>query len=362
MKDICRAELKNLKAYVPGKPISEVKRELKIREIVKLASNESPYPPFPEAIAAMEKVLLEGNRYPDSNCFLLKEELSHFLNAPTENLLVGNGSNELVRLIAQAVLDPGEKAVMASPSFVVYPTVTKMMGGVCVEIPLREYRHDLSAMLEAVDERTKLVFVCNPNNPTGTIVKRKELDEFMRRIPEDVVVVLDEAYFEYVEDKRYPNGLDYFRQGRLVVVLRTFSKIYSLAGCRIGYGVAPEFLVQAISKIKEPFNVNAVAQAGALASLDCQGEANKRRRLNSENKRRLYKQLKGLKVGYVPSEANFILVDVGVSSKEIFERLLREGVIVRSGDVFGYDTCIRVTIGTREENDKFIEALEKVLQ
>lgn len=363
LEDITRPELADLVPYSPGKPIDEVKRELGLETVIKLASNESPLPPFPEALEALRAAMYELNRYPDGSCYLLKTKLSAALNIPFANLIIGNGSNELIRLIAQAILQPGDEVVAATPSFVVYPTVTKIMNGILKEVPLKNHRHDLEAMLQQVTAKTKIIFICNPNNPTGTIVHQLEVDEFMERIPHSILVVFDEAYFEYVEDSSFARGFKYFREGRNVAVLRTFSKIYSLAGCRIGYGVMPEYLTSCLNKIREPFNVNSLAQAVALASLDNQQEVAIRVKANSENKKYLYAGFERLGLPYIPSEGNFILVDLKSDSREIFKRLLAEGVIVRTGDIFGpaYRTFCRVTIGTREENEKLITALEKVL-
>lgn len=363
LKDITRPELKELIPYSPGKPIDEVKRELGLERVIKLASNESPLGPLPEARAAISEALAELNRYPDGSCYLLRNKLSDSLDVPVKNLAVGNGSNELIRLIAQAILVPGDEVIAAVPSFVVYPTVTKMMNGKIIEVPLQEHRHDLPAMMVHLNDRTKIIFICNPNNPTGTIVYKDEVDEFLRSVPDDILVVFDEAYFEYVGDGRFPNGIDYFRQNKNVAVLRTFSKIYSLAGCRIGYGVMPEYLIDVLDRIREPFNVNALSQAAALASLDDQPEVTLRVKSNAENKKYLYAEFERLGLAYVPSEANFILVDVKKDSKEFFQKLLAEGVIVRAGDIFGpdYGTFCRITIGTREENEILIKALKKVL-
>lgn len=358
---VFREELNNLAAYEPGKPISEVKAELKLEEVVKLASNESPYPPFEVAQKAIVEAMTELNRYPDGACTALKQKLSTFLGFPAENIMIGNGSNELIRILAMALINPNDEAVMATPSFIIYLTVTKLMGGKCREVPLKDFRHDLPAMLREVNDRTRIVFVCNPNNPTGTIVYREELTSFLDALPPRVLPVLDEAYFEFVEDPKFPNGIDYFREGRNVVVLRTFSKIYGLAGCRIGYAVASKEIVGAINKVRDPFNVNLLAQAAAHASLDEQGEVTRRKKLNSEGKKYLCKELDRLGLPWAPSEANFIFVNVLENSRDVFNRLLREGVIVRSGDIFGYDTFIRVTMGAPEENAKFIRALQKVL-
>lgn len=361
MKNIVRQELEILQPYKPGKPIFEVKRELGIDEIVKLASNESNLPPFPSAIKAMEEAIRSVNEYPDGGCVLLKETLVPFMDVSEENIMVGNGSNELIRLLAMAILNPGDEVIFADPSFVVYPTVTRMMNATAKVIPLKDFRHDLPAMKSAINKRTKLIFICNPNNPTGTIVYEDEVDQIMEDIPEDILVVFDEAYYEFVEDPGFANGMKYFRNGQLVAVLRTFSKIYSLAGCRIGYGVAPDFLVSAVNKIREPFNVNQVAQAGALASLDNQDEVRRRIAINKEGKEYLYKELAELGVGFVPTEANFMFIDIKQGCQEVFKKLLKEGIIVRTGDIFGFPTTLRVTIGTQSDNEKFIAALRKVL-
>ncbi|HDP69250.1 MAG TPA: histidinol-phosphate transaminase [Actinobacteria bacterium] len=364
MKNFLRSELDILKPYSPGKPISDVKRELGLKMVIKLASNESPYPPFEEAIEAIWSARNEVYRYPDSGCVDLKNKLASFLDVPESNLMIGNGSNELLRLLAQICLNSGDEVIMANPSFIVYPTVTKMMGGVCQEIPLADnHRHNLKNMLSTVNERTKIVFICNPNNPTGTIVSKKEVDDFMREVPKSVMVVFDEAYFEYVDDEDYPNGLDYFCEGNLVVVLRTFSKIYGLAGLRIGYGVASRSIVSAVDKVREPFNVNSLAQVAAIASLDCGIKVEERKRLTLEGKFFLYKEFKDLGLKFIESQTNFILVDVGMDSRKVFNKLLQLGVIVRTGDIFGpsYENFIRITIGTTEENKKLIRTIKEVL-
>lgn len=361
MKNIIREELEILKPYKPGKPIFEVQRELGLDDIVKLASNESNLPPFPSAIKAMEEAIREVNLYPDGGCVQLKEKLAPFMDVPQENIMVGNGSNELIRLLAMAILNPGEEVIFADPSFVVYPTVTRMMNATAKVIPLADYKHDLDAMKAEINEKTRLIFICNPNNPTGTIMHEDDVDDFMNDVPEDVLVVFDEAYYEFVDDPRFGGGMKYFRQGRLVTVLRTFSKIYSLAGCRIGYGVAPDFLAAAVDKIREPFNVNRVAQAAAKASLDDQDEVKRRVAINKAGKEFLYDELNKMGIGFVPTEANFIFIDVKRDCLQVFKDLLKEGIIVRTGEIFGLPTTLRVTIGTMEDNKKFIIALKKVL-
>lgn len=361
MKDLLRRGLEGLVPYEPGRPISVVEKELGIEEAIKLASNESPYQPFPQVIEAMQQAVYDVNRYPDGGCTFLREKLAERLGVTPSMIMVGSGSNELLRLLANVLLNPEDEAVMASPSFIVYPTVVKLMNAKSVEVPLKDYRHDLDAMADAITERTKMVFICNPNNPTGTMMTRGEVEAFMAKIPKDVVVVFDEAYFELVRDGDYPNGMDYIAGERPVVVFRTFSKVYGLAGCRVGYGIAPEFIIQAINKVREPFNVSTIAQVGAFVSLDCTAEVEERSRLNDEGLSYLYQEFARLSLDYVPSHANFVLLDVGVDGRALSNELMKRGVIVRSGDIFGYPQHIRVSVGTPDENARFINELENVL-
>jgi len=361
VKDLLRRGLEGLVPYEPGRPISVVEKELGIEEAIKLASNESPYKPFPTVIEAMQRAVLDVNRYPDGGCTFLREKLADKHGVSPSMIMVGSGSNELLRLLANVLLNPEDEAVMANPSFIVYPTVVKLMNATPVEVPLKDYRHGLQSMAGAVTERTKIVFICNPNNPTGTIVTRDEVEAFMAKIPQDVVVVMDEAYYELVRDRDYPDGIDYINGERPVVVFRTFSKVYGLAGCRIGYGIAPEFLVQAVNKVREPFNVGTVAQVGAFVSLDCTAEVEERSLLNDEGLRYFYEEFTRLGLDYVPSHANFVLLDVGTDGRAISNELMKKGVIVRSGDIFGYPQHIRVSVGTPEENARFTGELENVL-
>ncbi|MBI4744490.1 MAG: histidinol-phosphate transaminase [Actinobacteria bacterium] len=355
-----REEIEDLKIYEPGRPISEVKSEFRLEEVIKLASNECPYPPFPETIEAIKEDISEANRYPDNGCFVLKEKLAEHLNVKTQNLVVGNGSSEILRLIALAALKPGDEAIIPHPSFIVYPTITKLMGGVERKVPLENYRHSLNEMLNRINDKTKIIFLCNPNNPTGTIFYKSEVENFLDKAPRNILVIFDEAYFEYVNDNRYPNGIDYLKNFKNVIVLRTFSKIYGLAGLRIGYGIASKKIIEAIEKVREPFNVNMLAQLAATVSLEYKDEVERRKKFNEEGKTYLYQQFESLGLEYVPTEANFILVDLKRDSRKTFEDLLKLGIIVRPGDIFGYNTHIRLTIGTPSENKKFIEGLQRV--
>ena len=327
--------------------------------MVKLASNESPLPPFPAAIEAMSRAIIEANRYPDADCHDLKEALCRRLDVPRASLILGNGSNELLRVLASATLRPGDEAVMAIPSFIVYKEVVNLMGATPRQVPLDNHRHDLSAMARAVNERTKLVFLCTPNNPTGTAISRREVESFLGDLPPGVLTVLDEAYSEYVEDPEAVDGLKLYKEGRFLAVFRTFSKIYGLAGCRIGYAVMEPALVEALDRVREPFNVNRIAQAGALASLESTDELDRRRRLNREERAFLRAGLDGLGVNYVPTEANFLYIQVPVA--EASEQLLSLGIIVRPFGQLDGRSQVRVTIGTREENELFLSGLRSIL-
>lgn len=350
-----REELGTLVPYAPGLREEQVRERSGRDDICKLSSNESPYGPFPAAIAAMEREIAGLNRYPEGASAALKERLSTIHNVPVSQILVGSGSNELLRLIAQTVVRPGDEVVYAWPSFVVYPTATTMFGGVHVRVPLDETdTHDLDAMLAAVTERTRIVFLCNPNNPTGSYCTMDAFDRFVERLPGHVLLVLDEAYYEFVTAEDYADGMDYYDGSRPIVVLRTFSKIYSLAGIRVGYGFAPERLVHAVDCIREPFNVNSVAQAGALASLDDTAEVLRRRAENQEQKTYLYSGFDRLGIRWVPSETNFVWVKTE-KPVEVFEALLEQGVIVRG---FGAMPALRVGIGTAEDSRRTIEAFE----
>jgi histidinol-phosphate aminotransferase len=353
-----RAELEPMVPYAPGLRASEVRERSGRDTILKLSSNEHPCGPFPTAISAMEAVLPHLNRYPDGSARALRGAICRRLGIADENLVVGNGSNEIIRLLSQSVLRPGDEVVFAWPSFVVYPMVAQMFGATAVKVPLNsDETHDLPAMLEAITGRTRILFLCNPNNPTGTIYDRDEFERFMAEVPGHVIVVADEAYFEFVSNERYPDALAWFDGRRPLVVLRTFSKIYSLAGLRIGYGVLPAALARAVDKIREPFNVNMVAQIAAYYSLGDEAEVERRKRENQEQKTYLYSAFDRLGIAYVPSETNFVYVRTQ-RPVEVFEALLGEGVIVRD---FGTAPALRVGVGTPEDTRATIAAFEAVL-
>ncbi|MDY0087449.1 MAG: histidinol-phosphate transaminase [Coriobacteriia bacterium] len=352
-----RAEIEPMVPYAPGLRASEVHERSGRDTILKLSSNEHPAGPFPSAMRSMQAVLPRLNRYPDGSARALRRALCERLSVADENLVVSNGSNELIRLIAQALLRPGDEVVFAWPSFVVYPMVTQMFGATAVKVPLTaDEVHDLDAMAAAIRDRTRIVFLCNPNNPTGTIYGTEEFERFLGRVPEDVAVVVDEAYFEFVADGRYPDSLGWFDPAGRIAVLRTFSKIYSLAGLRIGYGVLPAPLACAIDKVREPFNVNTVAQVAAYYSLGDEAEVERRKRENQEQKTYLYSTFDRLGIEYAASETNFVYMKTQ-RPVEVFEALLGEGVIVRG---FGTAPALRVGVGSPDDTPVLIRALEAV--
>lgn len=358
-----RKALQDIKPYTPGKPIEEVKRELGIDDVIKLASNENPLGPSPKALEAMRGAIESVNLYPDGTCFYLKREIAAKHGISPQQIIVGNGSDEVIKLLAEAFIEEGDNAIMAEPSFSEYDFAVTLMGGTLKKIPLdAHFAHDLDAMLDAVDERTKMIFLCNPNNPTGTIVTREQTDAFMERVPQDVIVVFDEAYHEYAMSDDYPHGLDYVKQGYPnVVVMYTFSKIYGLAGLRVGYSIASEELLGWVYRAREPFNVNAVAQAGALGAIHDEEHVARSRRVNAAGAEYIYGALDEMGLPYVRTDTNFIWIDVRQDCMEVFEKMLKKGVIVRSGNVFGYPNHIRVTVGTMPQNERFVDTLRDVL-
>lgn len=359
MKTSVRRCLDSLAVYQPGKPIEEVKRELGLEEIVKLASNENPLGPSPRGVAAIVAAAGTVNFYPDGSAYRLRHALAARHNVEPASVIVGNGSNELVQMLSLALLEPGDEVVMPVPTFPRYEPLARMMNAVPVEVPLKDFRMDIETMIERLSPKTKMVYLCNPNNPTGTIATKHEVEKLLENVSPAALVVFDEAYYEYVTHPDYPDGLDYLRKGYNVMVLRTFSKMYGLAGLRVGYGIGPSELIEYLNRVREPFNANSVAQEAALAALDDEEFVELTRKTNEEGKKYLYEAFKARGIKYVPTEANFIFFDCGRDEKEVFQRLLREGVIIRGG--FGFPTHLRVTIGTAAQNARFIQALDKVL-
>ncbi len=349
--------IESLVPYPPGKPIEELERELGISGSIKLASNENPTGPSKKALDAIKGALERVNRYPDGSCYYLKEKLSARLAVPPGAIIIGNGSNEIIEFLVRTFMTPGTEAVMADPSFAIYPIAVKALGGVARLVPLKGLRHDLSAMAKAVNAKTKVVFIANPNNPTGTIVTGSELGRFLNDLPQGVITCVDEAYCEYVRDESYPATLEYVKDGWPVVLLRTFSKVYGMAGLRVGYGVAHPEIAGLMERVRQPFNVNSLAQAAAIAALDDTAQLESSVRNNAEGLEYLYKEVDSMGLEYVPTEANFFLIKVG-DGKGVYEALLKKGVIVRPMDSYGLGEFIRVTVGLARENERFIAGLK----
>lgn len=359
---IMRPNVREVLPYSPGKPVEEVQREYGLSGAVKLASNENALGPSPPALRAVREAAAGVNIYPDGGGYYLKEKLSDVLSTPAGGIILGNGSDEIIRIITETFLNEGEEAVISRPSFVVYEAAVKVMGGICRFADLKnDFSYDIDAVLRAVNEKTKLVFFANPNNPTGTALSMEQAAVYAENIPENVITVFDEAYFEYVETADYPDSFRYIASGMPVVILRTFSKIYGLAGLRIGYGITHPEMASEMNRIRQPFNVNSLAQAAALAALSDREHLEKSRELNRAGKSFLYGELDKMGIAYVPSEANFILVKTG-SASEVCESLLRQGVIVRGMECYGLEDYIRATVGLRDENKKFIDSLKKHME
>ena len=363
MKHKANKWVHDLAIYEPGRPIEEVARELGFEdtdEIVKIASNENALGPSPKAVEAMKRSMAQMHLYPDGGCYFLRHRLARKLGVKMEEILVANGSNEVIELLGHVFLAPGRNIVMAAGAFVVYKLVASSLQAGTIMVPMRNFTHDLDAMLAAITPDTQLVFISNPNNPSGTMVGGDEIDRFMDRVPEHVVTVFDEAYIELLTEDRQPDTLRYVREGRHVFVLRTFSKTYGLAGLRVGYAVAPQEGIDLLHRVRQPFNVNAMGQAAALAALDDDEFVLRTRRLVADGLKYLEDEFRRLGLDYVPSVANFILVKVG-HGRDVFHALQRKKVIVRPMDGYGMPDHVRVTVGLPEENKQFIRALEAVL-
>jgi histidinol-phosphate aminotransferase len=353
-------QLKDLVSYKPGKPIEELARErgLKPEDIIKMASNENPLGPSPKAVAAMTKALGEAHIYPDGFGFKLRDALAKKFDVGLGQIILGNGSNEIIEFIGHAFLKPGDNIITAEHAFVVYKLMATLFGAETIEIPDPNFVHDLDAMLAAITPRTKEVFIANPNNPTGTMVTMDALQRFMDKVPDHVVTVIDEAYYEFVDEP--PDTMKFVREGRNVILLRTFSKIQGLAGLRIGYGIGPEELVTVLHKTRQPFNANAIAQAGAVAGLLDDDHQHKTKQVTDEGRRYLAEQFKAMGLEYVPSQANFILVKVG-DGNTVFQKMLDKGVIIRAMAEYKLPAWVRISVGTMEQNLRCIATLKGIL-
>jgi len=359
--DLASQQLRDLAVYEPGKPIEETARELGVdpAEVVKLASNENPLGPSPKAITAVQNAIGQAQLYPDGGAFYLREALAKRLGLARGNLILGAGSNEIIEFLAHAFLRADDNIVTSKHAFVAYKLVAKLFGAQTIEAPSPDFRHHLDAILAAITPRTRLVFIANPNNPTGTLVSQEEIDQFMSRVPGTIVTVFDEAYYEFLDDP--PDTLRYVKDGRNVIVLRTFSKIHGLASLRVGYGIARPELIAVLQKTRQPFNVTGIGQIAALAALDDQDHQARTKRVIDEGRVYLSNELRSMKLEFIPGTGNFIMVDVG-DGRAVFQELLARRIIVRP--MRGYDLApwVRITIGTMEQNRKCVAALREVIK
>lgn len=362
MSTRARTHVYRMQPYRPGKTPDQLMQELGLRELIKLSANENPLGASPRAKEAILHYLDKIHLYPDGNCTVLRDALSQFYSLPPNHFTFGNGSDELIHLFGIAYLEPNDELIMGRPSFVRYEASAQLNQAVLKHIPLTsDLRHDLPTMAAAVTERTKLLYIANPNNPTGTIIYCAELERFLEQIPEHTLVILDEAYYEYADHPDYPSGVEYVRAGRNVAVLRTFSKAYGLAGLRVGYAIARPEVLDPIERVREPFNVNTLAQVAAAAALGDTEHIERTRAFNRAGLEYLQQACERLGLRAVPSQANFLLIEVGCECARIQKRLLERGVLVRTGEVFGMPTYLRVNTGTPEQNERFIEALQYAL-
>lgn len=358
-----KAHLASVKTYQPGKPLEELKRDLGIKNAVKMASNENALGPSPKAMAAVRKALSKAHRYPDGGCYSLRQKLAKFLQVPAGWLVFGNGSDELLVFAARAFVSKGDEVVIADPTFLIYEIACSVEDGRIVKVPMKHFRYDLESMKNKINLRTKLIFIANPDNPVGTYIHQEALHAFLRAVPGNVMVVLDEAYYEFGRIKKdYPNSLQLLKKYPNLVVTRTFSKAYGLAGLRVGYAVAAPEVVHAMNKVREPFNVNLLAQEAAAAALDDRNHLNRTIKLVNAGRKFLTLSLEKMGIHCVDTVTNFILADLNREALPVYEALLRRGVIVRPMNAWGLKTFLRVTIGKKEENEKFIEKLKEALK
>jgi len=362
VKELVRKSALNIKAYTPGKPIEETKRQLGLKEVVKLASNENPLGVSPKAINAMKKCLIGVNRYPDAQGFYLKKRLAKYFNLSADNFVLGNGSDELIDVVIKTFCEADENIVTSDTTFLEYEIIAQVNDRKVKKAALSYFKYDLRGILGLVDKKTKLIFIANPNNPTGTYVTKYEVADFLKLLPGKVIVIFDEAYDTFIDVDDYPDTLALLKKKKNIIILKTFSKAYGLAGLRLGYAIASPELVSYMERVRQPFNVNILAQVAGLAALDDQAFLKKTRNLTLNGKDFIYGKLSDMGLCYVTSVANFILVDVGRNGKELFKAMLKFGVIVRDMAQYGLENFIRVTIGTQKENERFIRVLTKVLK
>lgn len=363
MKNLFKEYVQGIRPYQPGKPIREVERELGLRHVIKMASNENPLGPSGKALRAMRRAIREVHMYPDGSCFYLVRRLAQELGVGENQILAGNGSNEILELLSRGFLSPGDQVISSEMSFLVYPLLAQACGAEFVNVPMKNFRYDLPGILDAVTGKTKIIFIANPNNPTGTYVTEQELNDFLTRVPPHVVVCIDEAYLDFVDARDFPHALYQVKvQKPNVVLLRTFSKSYGLAGLRVGYAVGQPEMISYLHKVRQPFNVNAIAQTAATAALDDRFFLWRTKRLVARGRRFFYRRLKLMGLEYLPSQANFVLINTGRDAEEVFQALLKHGCIVRSMKSYGLTTWIRVTVSRHSHNAQFIRLLKLYLR
>lgn len=362
MKITPKQNILKVKPYIPGKPIEEVKRELGLKSVIKLASNENPYGPSPRVLRAMAAASRGVNRYPDGACFYLRKELATRLKVSQDQIIFGNGSDEVIVLAVRAFVHEGDEVIIAKPSFLIYEIASLIEGARVCSVPLKNFRYDLEGMKRVVTAKTKIIFIGNPDNPAGTYIPKDELKKFIMDIRKDILIFIDEAYFEYVHAEDYPNGMDFIKGHGNVVVTRTFSKMYGLAGLRVGYGVGDAAVIDVLNRLREPFNVNSIAQAAAIACLKDKKYYQGIAKSVEEERKFLYTNFKALDIQYEESHTNFVLLRVKNDSSVVAQALLKKGVIIRDMNAWGLKNYIRITIGSRKENRLLIRALQEVLR
>ncbi|WP_029452226.1 histidinol-phosphate transaminase [Clostridium algidicarnis] len=356
-----RKEVLNVEKYVAGKPISEVKRELGLDQVIKLASNENPLGCSPKAKEVIKNMINDSALYPDSASYELKLALSKKLNVTKDQIFCGAGSDSLIKVLCNTLLSEDDESIMASVTFPRYDTNTRLMGAKSIKIPMKNNGLDIEAMVDAITDKTKIIWFCNPNNPTGNIFKKEEFNKILKRIPQRVIVVMDEAYVEYVESDDFPDSIELLKENPNIIVLRTFSKAYGLASLRCGYGVATEELVGYLNRVINPFDVNLFAQNAAIAALLDEEFLNKVCETNHEEKIFLYDEFEKMKLDYIKTHTNFIMVNLNRDDKPIYDALLKKGIIIRPGFLLDMPQWLRITIGTRDQNEKMIKALKEVI-
>ncbi len=361
MENLMRKNVRNIKPYIPGKPIEEVKRELGIQgDIDKLASNENPLGPSPRALDAVKNSVDEMNLYPDDANFYLKNKLSEMLDVTPNELFIGNGSVEIIHYATLAFLNPSERVIMSKPSFIMGKIETQIMDGEIVEVPVKDYKTDVDEIIGKINHKTKIIYIDNPNNPLGSMLNAEEIDRIVKNSNDNILIILDEAYYEYIDREDFPDSLKYVKDGLNVLVLRTFSKIYGLAGMRIGYGIAKREIIDALGRVRLPFNVGRLTQIAALAALDDTEHREKSKKIVEEGKKYLYREFENLGIPYIKSETNFVTIDIKRDTNDVFLNLQKRGIIVRPLKPYGLPTFLRITVGIPEQNQRFIEALKNI--